>query len=68
MKCPHCGSRNFSVIGEYSRNIEYDKNDQVIDSEVDDYMDDKEDSHLCLGCDADVPDNELIKERKYDPN
>lgn len=60
MKCKHCGGRQFRCIARFAIDREYDENDEVVMSEIDDALGDEEDSHMCMGCDKEIKDSDLI--------
>lgn len=63
IKCQYCGSRSFKVITRAIQQIEYNKDDEIINSdliELDGII--EEEGFLCLNCNAQLTDLEVINE------
>lgn len=60
MKCKYCGKREFNHITRYVQYIQYDDDDEVANSELEECLGDEKDSHYCINCNRDLKDSELV--------
>ena len=60
MRCKYCGGRKFRCIVRYIKFEEYDKNDNLFESSLEDCLGEEENSYYCVNCERDLSDDELI--------
>ena len=60
MKCPHCGSRKFTCIMKYVKEVEYDEKDYEVCSKLKDPI--GENDFECEKCGKNVTIEELVEE------